>query len=462
MTDRFDAIILGSGQGGNPLAVALANAGKKTAMVESKHLGGTCVNAGCTPTKTMVASGRVAYLARRAADFGVRVGDVSVDMQVVRQRKRDIVNNSRARNQKRLTAENLQLIRGLGRFTGPKKLEIALVEGGTRSVEAESIFIDTGLRSAIPSIPGIKDVPTLNNESIMELDAVPEHLLVLGAGYVGLEFGQMFRRFGSRVTIVHQGHQLLDQEDADVAAEVHKILSDDGIEILLNARTTQVTGGAGKIQMQIYVAGGQKTVTGSHLLLAVGRVPNTDSLQLEKTGVALDQHGFVKVNDRLETNVPGIYGIGDVNGGPAFTHISYDDYRILKANLIEDDNQTTAGRMVPYTVYIDPQLGRVGLTEAEARARGENVRIAKMSMTYVARALETAESRGFMKIVVDAETELMLGAAILGIEGGETASAIQLAMMGGLKFTALRDGIFAHPTLAEALNNVFFHWEDEK
>ena len=462
MTDRFDAIILGSGQGGNPLAVALANAGKKTAMVESKHLGGTCVNTGCTPTKTMVASGRVAYLARRAADFGVRVGDVSVDMQVVRQRKRDIVNNSRARNQKRLTAENLQLIRGLGRFTGPKKLEIALVEGGTRSVEAESIFIDTGLRSAIPSIPGIKDVPTLNNESIMELDAVPEHLLVLGGGYVGLEFGQMFRRFGSRVTIVHRGHQLLDQEDADVAAEVHKILSEDGIEILLNARTTQVSGGAGKIQMQIYVAGGQKTVTGSHLLLAVGRVPNTDSLQLEKTGVALDQRGFVKVNDRLETNVPGIYGIGDVNGGPAFTHISYDDYRILKANLIEDDNQTTAGRMVPYTVYIDPQLGRVGLTEAEARRRGENVRIAKMSMTYVARALETAESRGFMKIVVDAETELMLGAAILGIEGGETASAIQLAMMGGLKFTALRDGIFAHPTLAEALNNVFFHWEDEK
>jgi pyruvate/2-oxoglutarate dehydrogenase complex dihydrolipoamide dehydrogenase (E3) component len=462
MTDRFDAIILGSGQGGNPLAVALANAGKKTAMVESKHLGGTCVNTGCTPTKTMVASGRVAYLARRAADFGVRVGDVSVDMRVVRQRKRDIVNNSRARNEKRLTAENLQLIRGLGRFTGPKKLEIALVEGGTRSVEAESIFIDTGLRSAIPSIPGIKEVPTLNNESIMELDAVPEHLLVLGGGYVGLEFGQMFRRFGSRVTIVHQGHQLLDQEDADVAAEVHKILSEDGIEILLNARTTQVSGGAGKIQMQIYVAGGQKTVTGSHLLLAVGRVPNTDSLQLEKTGVALDQRGFVKVNDRLETNVPGIYGIGNVNGGPAFTHISYDDYRILQANLIEDDNQTTAGRMVPYTVYIDPQLGRVGLTEGEARRRGENVRIAKMSMTYVARALETAESRGFMKIVVDAETELMLGAAILGIEGGETASAIQLAMMGGLKFTALRDGIFAHPTLAEALNNVFFHWEDEK
>jgi pyruvate/2-oxoglutarate dehydrogenase complex dihydrolipoamide dehydrogenase (E3) component len=462
MTDRFDAIILGSGQGGNPLAVALANAGKKTAMVESKHVGGTCVNVGCTPTKTMVASGRVAYLARRAADFGVGVGDVSVDMRVVRQRKRDIVNNSRTRNEKRLTTENLQLIRGLGRFTGPKTLEIALIEGGTRTLEAESIFIDTGLRSAIPSIPGIKDVPTLNNESIMELDAVPEHLLVLGGGYVGLEFGQMFRRFGSRVTIVHRGHQLLDQEDADVAAEVHKILSEDGIEILLNARTTQVSGGAGKIQMQIDVAGGKKTVTGSHLLLAVGRVPNTDSLQLEKAGIAVDAHGFVKVNDRLETNVPGIYGIGDVKGGPAFTHISYDDYRILKANLIEGDNQTTAGRMVPYTVFIDPQLGRVGMTEAEARARGENVRIAKMPMTYVARALETAESRGFMKIVVDAETELMLGAVILGIEGGETASAIQLAMLGGLKFTALRDGIFAHPTLAEALNNVFFHWEDEK
>jgi pyruvate/2-oxoglutarate dehydrogenase complex dihydrolipoamide dehydrogenase (E3) component len=411
----------------------------------------------------MVASGRVAYLARRGAEYGVSTGDISVDLPVIRQRKRDIVNSFRSGNEKRLaSSENIELIRGLGRFTGPRFIEVMLNEGGTRTIDAEMIFINTGLRAAIPSIPGINEVPTLNNESIMELDTVPEHLLVLGGGYIGLEFGQMFRRFGSRVTVIHQGHQLLDHEDPDIAAEVSKILTEDGIEILLNAKTTQVSGAAGNIQLQVEAAGARKMLTGSHLLLAVGRVPNTDALQLEKAGIATDAHGYLKVNDRLQTNVAGIYGIGDVKGGPAFTHISYDDYRILKANLLDGENRTITGRMVPATVFIDPQLGRIGLTETDARKQGKKIRVAKMPMTSVARALETAESRGLMKIVVDRETELMLGAAILGIEGGEIASAIQLAMMGGLKFTALRDAIFAHPTLAEALNNVFFQWEDEK
>lgn len=463
MTQHFDAIILGSGQGGNPLASALAGAGKKTAVVESKHVGGTCINEGCTPTKTMVASGRVAYLARRGAEYGVSTGDISVDLRTVRQRKRDIVNSFRSGNEKRLaSSENIELIRGLGRFTAPKSIEVVLNEGGTRAIDAGMIFINTGLRAAIPSIPGINEVPTLNNESIMELDTVPEHLLVLGGGYIGLEFGQMFRRFGSRVTVVHQGHQLLDHEDPDVAAEVFKLLTEDGMEILLNAKTTQVSGSAGNIQLQIEAAGARKTLTGSHLLLAAGRVPNSDALQLEKAGIATDAHGYVKVNDRLETNVAGVYGIGDVKGGPAFTHISYDDYRIVKANLLDGKNRTITGRMVPATVFIDPQLGRIGITETEARKQGKKIRVARMPMTSVARALETAESRGLMKIVVDRETELILGAAILGIEGGEIASAIQLAMMGGLKFTALRDAIFAHPTLAEALNNIFFQWEDEK
>jgi pyruvate/2-oxoglutarate dehydrogenase complex dihydrolipoamide dehydrogenase (E3) component len=463
MTQHFDALILGSGQGGNPLALAFAKAGKKTAVVESKHVGGTCINEGCTPTKTMVASGRVAYLARRGADYGVSTGEISVDLGIVRKRKREIVESFRSGNEKRFaSAENLELIRGLGRFTGPKALEVVLTEGGTRTLEADTIFINTGLRNAVPAIPGIKDVPTLNNESIMELDAVPEHLLVLGGGYIGLEFGQMFRRFGSRVTIVHQGHQFLDHEDPDIAAEVCKILTEDGIEVLFEAKTTQVSGRAGALQLRVQHGPSKRLLDGSHLLLAAGRVPNSDALQLEKAGVAVDEHGYIKVNDRLETSVPGIYGMGDVKGGPAFTHISYDDYRILKANLLDGENRTTTGRMLPYTVFIDPQLGRIGLTEAEARGQGRNIRVAKMPMTYVARALETAESRGLMKIIVDRESELILGAAILGIEGGETASAIQLAMMGGLKFTALRDGIFAHPTLAEALNNVFFQWEDEK
>ncbi len=463
MTQHFDALILGSGQGGNPLALAFAKAGKKTAVVESKHVGGTCINEGCTPTKTMVASGRVAYLARRGADYGVSTGEISVDLGIVRKRKREIVESFRSGNEKRFaSAENLELIRGLGRFTGPKALEVVLTEGGTRTLEADTIFLNTGLRNAVPAIPGIKDVPTLNNESIMELDAVPEHLLVLGGGYIGLEFGQMFRRFGSRVTIVHRGHQLLDHEDPDIAAGVCKILTEDGIEVLFEAKTTQVSGRAGALQLRVQHGTSERLLDGSHLLLAAGRVPNSDALQLEKAGVAVDEHGYIKVNDRLETSVPGIYGMGDVKGGPAFTHISYDDYRILKANLLDGENRTTTGRMVPYTVFIDPQLGRIGLTEAEARGQGRDIRVAKMPMTYVARALETAESRGLMKIIVDRESELILGAAILGIEGGETASAIQLAMMGGLKFTALRDGIFAHPTLAEALNNVFFQWEDEK
>jgi len=463
MTEHFDALILGSGQGGNPLALAFAKAGKKTAVIESKHVGGTCVNEGCTPTKTMIASGRVAYLARRGADYGVSTGEISVDLGVVRKRKRDIVDSFRSGNEKRLTTtENLELIRGLGRFTGPKILEVALTAGGTRSLQAETIFINTGLRNAVPAIPGIDSVPTLNNESIMELDTLPEHLLVLGGGYIGLEFGQLFRRFGSRVTIIHHGHQLLAHEDPDMVEEVKKILAEDGIDILLETETIAVNGRPGALQLRARRGTSEHLLEGSHLLLAAGRVPNTDALQLEKTGVAIDAHGFIKVNERLETGVPGIYGMGDVKGGPAFTHISYDDYRILKANLLDGENRTITGRMVPYTVFIDPQFGRIGLTEAEARKQRKDIRVAKMPMTYVARALETAESRGLMKIIVDRQSELILGAAILGIEGGETASAVQLAMMGGLKFTALRDGIFAHPTLAEALNNVFFQWQDEK
>ena len=463
VNEHFDALVIGSGQGGNPLAGALAKAGKKTAIIESRYVGGTCVNVGCTPTKAMVASGRIAHLARRAADYGVHTGAVSVDMKEVRERKREIVGNSRSRNEKRLsTTENLELIRGMGRFVEPKTVEVLLKDGGTRTLEAEWVFINTGLRTAIPAITGIADVPTLNNETIMELEVVPEHLVVLGGGYIGLEFGQMFRRFGSRVTIVHQGHQLLDHEDPDIAEEVYKILSKDGIVILLEAETKQAGGTASKVELRIDVKGESKTVTGSHLLLAAGRVPNSDALQLDKAGIETDSHGYIRVNERLETNIPGVYGVGDVKGGPAFTHISYDDYRIIKANLLDGGRRTISDRMVPYTVFIDPQLGRIGLTEHEARKQDRKIRVAKMPMTSVARAIEVGETRGLMKIVVDADSEQMLGAAILGIEGGEIASAIQLAMMGGVKFMALRDGVFAHPTLAEALNNVFFQWEDEK
>jgi pyruvate/2-oxoglutarate dehydrogenase complex dihydrolipoamide dehydrogenase (E3) component len=293
----------------------------------------------------------------------------------------------------------------------------------------------------------------------MELDHVPQHLLILGGGYVGLEFGQMFRRFGSEVTIIHQGKQLLSQEDPDVGQEVAKIFAEDGITVLLKAKATQVSQSDGKIQLTVQAQDGVRTIAGSDLLIATGRTPNTDTLNLPAAGVRTDSHGFIQANDRLETSAAGVYALGDIKGGPAFTHISYDDYRIIRTNVIEKGNATTKGRPVPYTVFIDPQLGRVGLTESEARLQTK-IRVAKMPMTFVARALEVDESRGFMKVVVDAQNNQILGAAILGIEGGEIMSVVQLAMMGKLPYTVLRDGIFAHPTLAESLNNLFNHFED--
>ena len=293
----------------------------------------------------------------------------------------------------------------------------------------------------------------------MELDTVPEHLLVLGGGYVGLEFGQMFRRFGSRVTIVQSGSQLLGHEDPDVAQEVTAILRQDDIDILLNAKAERVGSAAGFIQLTIRAANESRVLTGSHLLVATGRVPNTDTLNLSAAGIAMDERGFIKVSERLDTNISGIYALGDIKGGPAFTHISYDDFRILRTNLLEKGSASTKDRFVPYTVYIDPQLGRVGLTETEARAQGQNIRVAKMPMNYVARALEVDETRGFLKVIVDEQNDQILGAAILGIEGGEIMSMLQIAMMGKLPYTALREATFAHPTLAESLNNLFAHFE---
>jgi len=460
MTEQFDAILIGSGQANDTLAGAIAKTGKKVVTIESKHAGGTCINEGCTPTKTMVASGRVAYLARRGADYGVDTGPIAIDLVKVRQRKRDIVDDGRARNEKRLNGENLELIYGLAHFTGPKTIQIDLRAGGTRTVQAEQIFINTGLRAAIPKLPGIDSVPFLDNVSIMELGEVPDHLLIIGGGYIGLESGQLFRRFGAKVTIVHRGHQLLDNEDPDVAEEVSKILTEDGIEILLEAETASARQASGSIELTVKHSGETRTITSSHLLLAVGRTPNTDALNLAATGVEIDSRGYIKVNEYLETKVPGIYALGDVKGGPAFTHISYDDYRVIAGNLLDGKRRSIRDRILPYTVFIDPQLGRIGLTESEARKRGLKIRVAKMPMTRVARALETDETRGFMKIIVDPDSELILGAAILGIEGGEIATIVQIAMQGGIKYTALRDGIFSHPTIAEALNNVFFSWTD--
>jgi pyruvate/2-oxoglutarate dehydrogenase complex dihydrolipoamide dehydrogenase (E3) component len=456
-TTHYDAIVIGAGQSGGPLSTALARAGWKTALIEREHVGGTCVNEGCTPTKTMVASARVAYLARRGADYGVHNGPVTVEMTRVRQRKRDIVDSFRNGSQRRIeSTEGVDLLMGEASFTGTKVLEVRLNNGEIRQLTANAIFLNTGDRPTKPAVDGLESISTLDSTSIMELDTVPEHLLVLGGGYVGLEFGQMFRRFGSQVTIVQRGAQLLAREDGDVAEEVAKILREDGIEILLEAAALHAEQGtSGKIHLTVGTPAAERTLTGSHLLVAAGRVPNTDWLNLAAIGVQTDKRGYIQVNEWLETNVPGIYALGDVKGGPAFTHISYDDFRIIRTNLLEGGDVTIKDRLVPYTIFIDPQLGRVGLSETEARAQGRNIKVAKMPMNYVARALEVDESRGFMKAVVDADTSQILGCAVLGIEGGEMMAMLEIAMMGKVPYTVLRDAIFAHPTLAESLNNLF-------
>jgi pyruvate/2-oxoglutarate dehydrogenase complex dihydrolipoamide dehydrogenase (E3) component len=349
-------------------------------------------------------------------------------------------------------------------------VEVALDGGGTRTLEAPWIFLNTGTRAAVPPIDGLGEVPWLDNASVMELAEVPPHLLVLGGGYIGLEFGQMFRRFGSEVTIVQRDRQLLAREDPDVAEAVREILEEDGIRVLLETEARRVRRDGGGLRLEVETgSGGSREVSGSHLLVAAGRTPNTDDLGLEAAGVETVKGGHVKVNERLETSAPGIWALGDVKGGPAFTHVSYDDFRIVRRNLLDPLNgggASTAGRLVPYTVFIDPQLGRVGLTEEEARARageeGWDVAVARLPMRHVARALEMDETRGFMKAVVDRRSERILGCAILGVEGGEVMSVLETAMMGGLPYPAIRDATFAHPTLAESLNNLFSALDGEE
>ncbi len=453
---HYDAIVLGSGQAGTPLSSALARSGMHTAIIERTHVGGTCINEGCTPTKTMVASGRVAYLARRAADYGVHTGTISIDLKKVRQRKRDIVDKFRTGSQKGIEmTEGLDLIFGDARFSSTKALTVRLRDGGEKEFSAERIFINAGTRASVPKLDGLNSVPFLDNVSVMELDSVPQHLLVLGGGYIGLEFGQLFRRFGSEVTIIQSAGSLLTREDPDVAEEVAKILREDGLRIILNAKATRVEKAGPNVRIHVEGKEGVTSVEGTHLLVATGRVPNSDGLNLQAAGIVMDERGFIRVNERLETNIAGVYALGDIKGGPAFTHIAYDDFRIIRSNVLEKKNASTKDRQVPYCVFIDPQLGRVGLTETEAREQGRKIRIGKYPMSSVARAIEVDETRGFMKAVVDADSNQILGAAVLGLEGGEVMSVIETAMMGKLPYTALRDATYAHPTLSESLNNLF-------
>ena len=454
--EHYDAIVIGTSQGGRFLPIELSKAGQKVALVERDQLGGACVNTGCTPTKTMVASARLAHQARRAAEYGVRVGPVSVDLAAVRERKRTMVAGARQNYASRLTQDGLDLIEGEARFTGPKAVEIALKNGVTREISAPVIVIDTGTRPKPLAITGADDVSVLDSTSIMELDELPQHLVILGGGYIGLEFGQMFRRFGSRVTIIQHAARLLMNEDEDISDEVAAILREDGITVLTSSTPVAVERAAGgRVRLTIRTADGEQEAEGSHLLAAIGRIPNTEALNLEAAGIRLNDQGFIAVDEYLQTSIPGVSAMGDVTGSPAFTHSSYDDYRILHANLVRHEKASTRDRIVPYTVFIDPQLGRVGLTEREARTQDRAIRVAKLPMNAVIRAIETGETRGFMKAVIDEDTRQILGCAILGSEGGEIMTAIQVAMLGKLTDTAMANAIFTHPLLAEGLNTLF-------
>jgi pyruvate/2-oxoglutarate dehydrogenase complex dihydrolipoamide dehydrogenase (E3) component len=442
---KYDAILIGSGQGGNPLSYALAERGWTVALIERSHLGGTCINTGCTPTKTMIASAQVAHYARNAARWGVRTSRVEVDLPFVVDRKNAVVQRFRG-NQERNVARHssLHLYRGHARFVSAHQLQV-----DDEVLQSERIFVDTGTRPNPPQLSGLDQIDYLTNESLMELRELPEHLLILGGGYIGLEFGQMFRRFGSRITIIHTGSQILSREDEDVANELQQALEAEGIEFRLNSNSIHVDKNASQITLTLEESGHTERITGSHLLAATGRRPNTDDLGLDKAGVELDERGYIKVNDRLETNVAGIWALGDVKGGPAFTHISYNDYQIIFGNLVEQKNLSIANRYVPYSFFTDPQLGRVGMTEKEARASGQKLKIGSYAMSRVARAIERDETAGLMKLIVNAQTDRILGAAILGIEAGELVQILGALMLAGAPYTVLKGAVYIHPTLAE-------------
>ncbi len=445
MNTKFDAIVIGAGQGGKPLAYAFADLGWKVAFIERAYLGGTCINTGCTPTKSLIASAQVAHYARNGARWGVRTAGVSVDMPAIIARKKTIVESFRHGIERKVqTVSNIRYVQGQAKFTGPHQVE---VNGET--FESDKIFIDTGGRPSVPKIEGIKSVPYLTNETLMELEELPEHLVILGGGYIGLEFGQMYRRFGSRVTIVQKGDQILSGEDADIATELQKAIESEGVVVRLNASAKAVATAGTGISISIETTSRTEILTGSHLLVATGRTPNTDELGLDRAGVAVDEHGVIQVNGRMETNVPGVWALGDVKGGPQFTHISYNDYQIIYGNLIEGKNLTTEHRFLPYAVFTDPQLGRVGITEKEARSSGKKFKMGIFPAAYVSRAIERSETAGLLKIIVDAETDKVLGASILCSEGGEIVQILGTLIQANAPYTVLKQSVFIHPTMAE-------------
>jgi pyruvate/2-oxoglutarate dehydrogenase complex dihydrolipoamide dehydrogenase (E3) component len=448
MGTTSDAIIIGTGQAGPSLAARFASAGMKVAIIERKRFGGTCVNNGCIPTKTLVASARAAHIARRAGEYGVMIdSSITVDMKKVKERKDAVVRRSNEGVEKWLkSTENLTVYEGHARFEDTHQLRV-----GDELLEADKIFINVGGRAATPPLPGLDQVSYLNNSTMMEVDFLPEHLIVIGGSYVGLEFAQMYRRFGSEVTIVEMKSRLIRREDEDISEAIRTILEGEGINIRLNAECIALEKRGAKVAVNVDCQSSDKTVVGSHALLAVGRVPNTDDLGLENAGIAVDQRGYIQVDDQLRTNVPGIYALGDCNGRGAFTHTSYNDYEIVAANLLEGDRRRVSDRITAYALYIDPSLGRAGMTEAEVRKSGRKALLGKRPMARVARAVEKGETQGFMKILVDAETKQILGASLLATECDEVIHSILDVMYAKAPYTVIQRAMHIHPTVTELI-----------
>src|SRR5271166_6356661 len=453
--EQFEVLILGSGQGGKLLAWHMARSGRRTAVVERRWIGGSCPNIACLPSKNEIWSAEVAHLAHHAAHFGTTTGPVATDMAKVRQRKRDMVNREIDFHLQQYKTTGAELIMGGGRFVAPKTLEVRLNDGGTRVLAGDQVFLNIGTHAAIPAVPGLEAARPLTHIGALELDYLPSHLLVLGGGYVGLELAQAYRRFGSRVSVIQSGPQLMSREDPDVADEMRQLLSEEGIRFLLQTRTVNVDGQSGnEVGVTVRTASGEQKLEGSDILVAVGRVPNTAGIGLEETGVELDADGYIRVNERLETSAPNVWAIGECAGSPQFTHVSIDDFRIIRDNLA-GANRSTRGRLVPYCMFTEPPLARVGLSEREAQLQGIVTRLARLPMSGVRRTATTGETQGFMKVLVGGSDDRILGFTMIGAEAGEVMAVVQTAMLADLPFPRLRDAILAHPTMAEGLASLF-------